>query len=63
MRALVITAIVLVAVMMGMGAVAPMIQQAEATPANFISLKACVALSKIIDPPPEVQHLLDQHCL
>ena len=63
MRALAISAIVLVAVIMGMSAVVPMIPQAEAhTGGDLLPRRMCDALSQIPPPiPPGIQHLLT-HC-
>ena len=63
-KILTITAIVLVAVIMGMSAVAPVVlQQAEARPGPSLSAEACQHLSTIPNPPPPILHLLGpEHC-
>ena len=62
-KILTITAIVLVAVVMGMSAVAPaVLQQAEARPGPSLSAEACQHLSNIPNPPPAIDHLIAEHC-
>jgi len=62
-RVLTISVIVLVAVVMGMSAVAPAIPQAEATPGGALSDEVCNQLDQIDLFIPAVQHLLDFHCV
>ena len=59
-KTLAITTITLVAVVMGLSAIAPMMQYAEAS--HPISEKACEALRSIPDPSPAVQQLIVEHC-
>ena len=62
-KTLAITAIVLVAVIMGMSAVAPVVlQQADARPGPDLPAAACDRLSKIPNPPPAIDHLIAEHC-
>ena len=62
-KTLAITTIVLVAVVMGMSAVAPVVlQQAEATPGPFFSQVVCDHLKDIPRPSPAILHLLADHC-
>jgi len=58
----VITAIVLVAVIMGIGAISPMILQAEAYTGATLPEEACDALraAPIVNPP--ILHILTDHC-
>lgn len=64
MKVLAISAIVLVAVIMGMSAVAPVIlQQAEATPGPPLSEVVCDHLRNIPHPSPAIDHLIEFHCL
>jgi len=60
-KTLAITAIVFVAVIMGMSAIAPMIQYADAH-GRAIPEKACDALKNIPDPTPELEKLIRAHC-
>ena len=63
-KTLTIAAIVLVAVVMGMSAVAPVVlQQADARPGPNLSPVACAHLSDISNQPPAIQHLIDDHCV
>ena len=62
-KTLTIAAIVLVAVIMGMSAVAPVVlQQADARPGPDLPAAACDRLSDIPNPPPAIDHLIDKHC-
>jgi len=64
MRALIISAIVLVPVMMGIGVISPMILQAEAGHGGpDLSHKACVALQSMPNPPAAVVELIQDHCV
>jgi len=51
------TAITLVAVIMGLSAVAPVIPYADAHPGEGPPREACAALLKIPDPSPVIIHL------
>jgi len=64
MRALAISAIILVAVIMGMSAVAPVVlQQAEARPGPpFLTPEVCAILDSLPNPSPGISHLLADHC-
>ncbi len=62
-KTLAITAIALVAVVMGMSAIAPMIQYAEAGHGGpDLSDNACVALQRLPNPPAAVVELIQDHC-
>ena len=63
-KTLALSAIVLVAVVMGMSTVAPVVlQQAEARPGPTLPLEACDRLFNIPNPPPAIIHLLgSEHC-
>ena len=62
-KTLTITAIVLVAVVMGMSAVAPVVlQQAEAYKGPLLPQEACDRLSIIPLPSPGIAHLIEKHC-
>ena len=62
-KTLAITTIVMVAVVMGMSAVAPVVlQQAEATPGPVFSQVVCDHLKKIPHPSPAIDHLILSHC-
>lgn len=64
MKVLAMSAIVLVAVIMGMSAVAPVIlQQAEAHGNQpLLSPEICDRLKDIPHPSPGISHLLTKHC-
>ncbi len=62
-KTLAITTIVLVAVVMGMSAVAPAIPQAEARPGPNLPSAACDALVQIQNPSEAIQHILLDPCL
>jgi len=57
-----ITVIALVAVIMGMSAIAPMIQYAEARHGERLTTEACNALTSIPNPPPQVKQIIKDHC-
>ena len=63
MRALIISAIVLVAVIMGIGTIAPMMQYADAHPGKGPAREACAALLKIPNPSPVIEHLISHCCI
>ena len=62
MRALIISAIVLVAVIMGLSAVASVIPYGDASPGGTLTGESCAALKSITDPPAAIQHLIAEHC-
>jgi len=61
MRALIISAIVLVAVIMGLSAVAPVIPYVDAH-GGGIPTEACIGLQKIPNPSPVIEHLISHCC-
>jgi len=62
-KTMTITLIALVAVVMVVGAVAPMIQYADASHGGpNLSNAACNALNRIINPPLVVQQIIKEHC-
>jgi len=61
-RAIVISAITLVAVIMGLSAVAPVIPYVDASNGERLAEQACNALRNISDPPPRLEEFIRQHC-
>jgi len=61
-KTLAVTAITLVAVVMGFSAVAPMIPQAEANPGPDLPEEACNALIARTNPPARTGHFISNHC-
>ena len=62
-RALAISVIVLVAVVMGMSAIAPMIPEAEADHGYDLWPKACDLLRSIPFPPAFILQMIEDHCV
>jgi len=62
-RALAISVIVLVAVVMGMSAVAPMIPEAEARHGYDLWPRACDTLRSIPNPYPIIVEMIEDHCV
>ena len=60
-KTITITVIALVAVVMGMSAIAPMIPYAEASPGE-LPQAACDALKSIPNPPEAIQQLIEERC-
>ncbi len=61
-KTLSITVIALVAVVMGISAVAPMMLYAEASHGKELPQAACDALESIPNPPEAIQQLIEEHC-
>jgi len=63
-KTLAITAIVMVAVVMGLSTVTPIMQYADASHGGpDLSDRACDALENIPNPPPRLQELITEHCV
>jgi len=60
-KTMAMTAIALVAVVMGISTFVPMIQYSEASPGELPDA-ACEALKSIPNPPEAVQQLIEERC-
>jgi len=61
-RALTISVIVSVAVIMGLSAIAPVIPYVDASNGERLAEQACNALRNISDPPPRLEQFIAEHC-